>query len=1468
MILFPYVHNVRLIASFTLSLCKQIRTEHSTSPCQKDAMPLTTTTTNVALANLGTPVNGTAANDTLTGGAADDTLLGLAGNDQLSGLAGNDILDGGAGNDVLNGGLGDDAYLFGRGDGRDIVYMNDVRPMSEVNTLRLKEGVLASDVSFDMSGASLLINIAGTSDQFRVDGFFYGNNTTNSANPLQQIVFADGTTWNLAEIQDKLYAGSEGADVRAGTWLSDRIAGRGGNDLLDGKGGDDRIEGDTGADTLFGGLGNDTLSGGEGDDLLDGGAGNDTINGGTGNDTYLFGKGDGVDNINGGDIDASSPLNTLQMKAGVAPADLVLTSYLSSLTIGFKDSVDTVTFGDFLNYDGSPKAASALQRIRFDDGTSWDGAAILASLKSSTPGEAGDTISGTGGDDHIPGFGGNDKIDGGGGNDALWGDAGDDTLIGGKGDDSLDGGAGTNVYVYGAGDGNDRILSERFIQGNEHDTLEFKAGIRPEDVAISLENGLTLRIKTTNEQITVPGFHIGNNPFSSLHPLTLIRFADGTAWDMGTIGAGAFPGTDSDDRYLGNGSANLMHGLGGADRLEGAGGNDTLDGGSGNDQLAGDAGSDTYLFGKGDGQDTIAAYRADQGDLDTLQFKAGVLPGDITLSVESPNLIVAIKGTADQVTVYGYANYNDNRPSKDNALRQFRFADGTTWNLAEIEARRFQGSEANDTLNGSEGADILAGFAGNDSLNGRGGDDTLDGGAGNDLLDGGTGNDTYLFGRGDGVDQVYATQVSQAADKDTLQLKEGVLPDEVALSADGSTLIASIVGSADSIRIDNVLNQSAFVANNAPLQLIRFADGSTWTAKDIETRLLAGDNTLTGTEGANLINGFGGADTLDGKAGNDTLDGGAGNDALQGGTGSDTYLFGKGDGQDIISGMTDTQVGKVDTLAFKEGILPGDIVFVMNGDDLIIQLQGGTDQLTVKHFRFNPTSLSKPLQQIVFTDGTRWNTADILAKIHTGSDTPDLINGGAGDDYLSGNGGADTLNGGLGNDTLEGGKGIDMLVGGAGNDTYVFGKGDGQDQIGSSANEAVGRINTLAFKEGVLPGEVYLRSIDSELIIRLSGRVEQISVPNFMPGYDPKNIANPLQRIAFADGSSWDLAAITEKLLTGTELTDKLGGTSGADLLRGFGGNDTLDARDGNDTLEGGAGNDTLDGGTGNDTYLFGRGDGQDTLISGIDTAVGKIDTLQFKAGILPDEVSVSRSNTSLIVRINNSTDRVTVEYFGASSTGAKGGPLQQIRFDDGTIWDYATLASRMYTGTDADNILSGSTAADTIRGLGGQDRLNGLEGDDTLDGGSGDDSITGGSGGDTYLFGRGDGKDVLGGTFDTAAGKLDTLQFRKGVAGSELRLSLSEDPLKSTTGASLIIHLGTTDEQITVQQFFNPMSKTPGTSNPLQQIKFADGVTWNLATIQAELLADTTPAPAMLASTSAGDAAVMLVAQAPVHGW
>ena len=987
-------------------------------------------------------------NDTLIGGAGSDALYGDVGNDILDGGADADTLDGGAGNDTLTGGLGNNVYLFGKGDGQDLITSttDDTTP-GRLNTLQLKAGVATSEIVltqvFDSSFGSnraLEVAIAGTTDKITINGFFKSDDTANAYNGVQQIQFADGTTWDLNAITAQLFAGTAANDAIRGTTSADVINGAAGNDNLNGAAGNDTLNGGDGIDTLLGELGNDTLNGG---------AGNDILNGGVGNNVYLFGKGDGQDLIQYAANDTTpGRLNTLQLKAGVATSEIVLTQVFDSsfggnraLEVAIAGTTDKITISGFFQSDDTANGYNGVQQIRFADGTTWNLNAITTRLFAGTTANdairgttAADVINGAAGNDNLNGASGNDTLNGGDGIDTLLGELGNDTLNGGAGNDILNGGVGNNVYLFGKGDGQDLIqYAANDTTPGRLNTLQLKAGVATSEIVLTQvfdssfggNRALEVAIAGTTDKITISGFFQSDDTANGYNGVQQIRFADGTTWNLNAITTRLFAGTTANDAIRGTTAADVINGAAGNDNLNGASGNDTLNGGDGIDTLLGELGNDTlnggagndilnggvgnnvYLFGKGDGQDLIqyAANDTTPGRLNTLQLKAGVATSEIVLTQVFDSsfggnraLEVAIAGTTDKITISGFFQ-SDDTANGYNGVQQIRFADGTTWNLNAITTRLFAGTTANDAIRGTTAADVINGAAGNDNLNGASGNDTLNG--------------------GDGID------------------------------------------------------------------------------------------------------------TLLGELGNDTLNGGAGNDILNGGVGNNVYLFGKGDGQDLIQyAANDTTPGRLNTLQLKAGVATSEIVLTQVFDSsfggnraLEVAIAGTTDKITISGFFQSDDTANgyNGVQQIRFADGTTWNLNAITTRLFAGTTAndairgttaADVINGAAGNDNLNGASGNDTLNGGdgidtllgeLGNDTLNGGAGNDILNGGVGNDTYLFGRGSGADAI-NEYDTTAGNTDLLSIGAGVAPNQLWFRRVGSDLEVSIIGGTDKTTISNWYSG--------------------------------------------------------------------------------------------------------------------------------------------------------------------------------------------------------------------------------------------------------------------------------------------------------------------------------------------------------------------------------
>ena len=110
---------------------------------------------------------------------------------------------------------------------------------------------------------------------------------------------------------------------------------------------------------------------------------------------------------------------------------------------------------------------------------------------------------------------------------------------------------------------------------------------------------------------------------------------------------------------------------------------------------------------------------------------------------------------------------------------------------------------------------------------------------------------------------------------------------------------------------------------------------------------------ISGGSGDDIIMGGAGTDQLSGGDDHDTLRGGSGDgDLLIGGAGRDVYQFGLGDGNTTIQGSGDV-------LYFLEGIVPADVALSRTGNDLLVEVQGTGETITiVDHFIQEPVEIA------------------------------------------------------------------------------------------------------------------------------------------------------------------------------------------------------------------------------------------------------------------------------------------------------------------------------------------------------------------------------------------------------------------------------------------------------------------------------------------------------------------------------
>ena len=418
--------------------------------------------------------------------------------------------------------------------------------------------------------------------------------------------------------------------------------------VLVGGAGDDTLVGGPGDDSLSGGAGHDTLLGGDGNDILSGNAGNDFLIGGPGNDTYLFGRGDGQDRI---EAYQDSPSDKLQFGSGISMADVDVSVDGGDLLLSLHGSTDSVRISGYFNLPPQDRL-----QIHFADGAVWDGAAIDRKLNFGN-----DTVYPL--PTPMPGAG--QTLDGGLGNDQVFGAMGDDILYGDAGNDILMGGPGADTYVFGRGDGQDRIEA---YQDSASDKLQFGSGIGLADVDVSVDGGdLLLSLRGSTDSVRISGyFNLPSQDRLQVH------FADGAVWDGAAIDRKLNFGNDTVyplPTPMPGAGQTLDGGLGN-DQIFGGPGDDILYGDAGNDILMGGPGNDTYLFGRGDGHDVVTEQGTTPIDLDTLQFAGDVTADQLWFSRIGNDLQVSIIGTTDTATVAGW--YSGDAQHVD----RFRTGDG------------------------------------------------------------------------------------------------------------------------------------------------------------------------------------------------------------------------------------------------------------------------------------------------------------------------------------------------------------------------------------------------------------------------------------------------------------------------------------------------------------------------------------------------------------------------------------------------------------------------------------------------------------------------------------------------------------------------------------------------------------------------------------------------------------------------
>jgi Ca2+-binding RTX toxin-like protein len=600
-----------------------------------------------------------------------------------------------------------------------------------------------------------------------------------------------------------------------------------------------------------------------------------------------------------------------------------------------------------------------------------------------------------------------------------------------------------------------------------------------------------------------------------------------------------------------------------------------------------------------------------------------------------------------------------------------------------LEAQVATGEPSNQRQFMTSVGQEIAGTSGIDFLLGDVSDDEITGGGVMDVLVGGAGSDTYRYATGDGDD--YIMDYDGASDDVDVLAFDDLNVSDIELSGSGSELYIKVLGASPSI----ITIVSQFLQGSLDgIEAIRFADGTVWNREQIVTALFE----VRGTAGNDYL--YAGSQEIDGYLNESTtFYGGLGNDNIYGGDGRDTYVYAKGDGSDTIRDYND----KIGTLRFSD-LNPADINLTRWNDTLAIRIDPTGEWISVE-----PSAGQDAIDRIEFADGTAWDSNAIAAHVQEWLTVGTNFN--------------DSLSTGPGADVLNGKRGDDTLMGNGGDDIYLYASGDGNDRIFDDGET----VDTLRLTD-LNSQDISLSRSGYDVVITINATGQTITlVYQLYPMYETYGI----ERIEFADGSSWDRAMI--------------------DAIRGTTGNDTLygtQARP--DSFMGGLGDDTLEGRSGSDTYIYSSGDGSD-VINDNSGSTSDVDVLRL-TDLNASDIMLKRVGDHLEIKIAATNEIIQVNKQFYSETENWG--IEKIQFANGTEWDLATINANANTG--------GTGGDDVIQGTAGDDILDGGAGDDVIDGGDGNDVIIGGEGNDT-LFG-GAGNDVIyadygGDTVDAGAG-------------------------------------------------------------------------------------------------------------------
>lgn len=1022
--------------------------------------------------------------------------------------------------------------------------------------------------------------------------------------------------------------------------------------------------------------------------------------------------------------------------------------------------------------------------------------------------DSSNRLFGGSGNDALYGYNGNDELYGGDGGDALYGSGGNDILAGGAGRDYMYGGAGDDTYIWDDAD----LSIEVYENANEGiDTIQANVDL---DLGkfTNIENGVLTGTQTLiltgnadSNRLTGNGsgsrlVGLGGNDVYVINGPDAVIEATGGGYDtilttlsvlqlaanveaVASMGSGLqLTGNGLDNALYGDAGDNVMYGLAGDDLLNAGMGNDTLRGGRGNDLLYGSGGDDTYLFNRGDGQDTIVnGLVGITPQAGTLVLGSDISSRQLWFSRSGDNLVIDVMGSEDRITLkdwYARQAYRLERILTSDGVALYD-VDGlvqamAAYRVAHPDFNPRAGVVAPEDTALSSALSAATVPRGNPTGGGppQGAPvaNTMMGTAGDDIYYVDHSDDRVIEAADAGLDTVYVSPMPY------YYLPENVENGRI-IGLNGAIAGNSLVnilyaGDGDDTIIGSMSSNGS---DTVSYQYAKSAITVLTTNYYDQMKVIGG----SGNDNLRYIKNFIGSgynDTINGDASDNVIDGASGADWMAGGNGDDTYVV-ENAGDIVIENRnagTDTVNSWLINYILADNVENARILQLgktwLTGNDLANVIYASQDSNVMDGAGGNDTVSYENMTSAVVVS---LDLASDQQTAGSGSDTLISIENLVGtrfDDVLTGNAGNNRLDGGLGADTLRGGLGDDTYVVDSSNDVVIELTDGGVDTVLIS-------VDQYTLGQNIENVQILTTGRSSLTANALDNRIDATVGDNFIDGAagtDTVSYANSTGGVVLdlaltaiqATGGSGNDTLLNVESLVGSQFADKLRGNAQANTLYGGGGNDWLEGRDGDDILSGGAFYDTLIGGLGNDTYLFGRDDDSDHIVEN-DATPGNTDIVRFGAAVLTSQLWFSREQNDLKVAIIGTYDylRVGDWYLGSQYRvekfqTASGAILLASQVEalvqamakltpptEGQTFMPSSLMAALKpvldanwqsgppppNANDGDDTLVGGPEDDSLSGGAGNDTLIGNAGKDTLVGGSGRNILIGGPGDDTY---------------------------------------------------------------------------------------------------------------------------------------